>query len=90
MVLASSVGNASWRGMHYFNPAFDVHQCGLQSMWFAAGKRKGVATRVFSYVDAQRFAVTSSFLDQLFRYVVMMNIDSLVVHASFSYQPQRQ
>ena len=52
-------------------------------MWFAAGKGKSVAALVFSDVDSERFAVTLGFFDQLFRHVVMMNVDGLVLHCYF-------
>lgn len=48
-------------------------------MWLAAAKRKVVATVVF-IGDGERLAVTSGLLDQLFRHVVMMNIDGVVLH----------
>ena len=49
-------------------------------MWFAAGKGKSVAALVFSDVDSDRFAVTLGFFDQLFRDIVVMNIDRLILH----------
>ena len=52
-------------------------------MWFAAGKGKSVAAFVFSDVDSERFAVTLGFFDQLFRHIVMMNVDGLVLHCYF-------
>ncbi len=66
--------------IHYFDMLFDIEDRRLQTVRLAAGERKRPTAFVLPNLDAEGLAVLLSFLDQLLRHIMVVNVDGFVWH----------